>query len=274
MGGYTNGNFPLSMMVGLASEHYLPAGTAARWRWMVAQAKAKYGVTLTITPGWNAYRPYAVQVQYRAELGIMAAWPGTSSHGLIYNGQLCAAIDVHNWAQLGWARFKALCRLAGFTVDFVTPQELWHIGDFNDIWTVPVFAAGGNASKPATPDPITIQEDEMSYFRIGDNGPCYVVGINDAQGVTQDEATALARMASGTGTSKYKDGTLVFRRISAAQAKLIIDGVKFRRTRHYEAIAKAVGNTVAPDLASINAGLDQIAADIAALGDVEPTDVE
>lgn len=159
MGGYANGRFPLSMLVHLGGKIYLPAGTAARWQWMVAQALAKYGVLLYITPGWNGYRPYDIQVEYRRDLGIWAAVPGYSSHGLIYRGKLVAAADVGNWQDLApgnqalaWSRFKALCRLAGFTVDFVTPQELWHIGDFNDVWTPPAFTAG-NASKP-TPAPV------------------------------------------------------------------------------------------------------------------------
>lgn len=139
MGGYANGRFPLSQMVHLGGDHYLPPGTAARWRWLVAQAWLKYGVLLRITIGWNGYRPYVIQVEYRNRLGIWAAVPGLSSHGLVYRGQEVAAIDVDNWAVLGWARFSALCRLAGFTVDFVTPQELWHIGDFNDIWVVPAW---------------------------------------------------------------------------------------------------------------------------------------
>ncbi|GGM42130.1 M15 family metallopeptidase domain-containing protein [Microbacterium saperdae] len=160
MGGFTNGRFPLSMLVHLGGKIYLPAGTAARWRWMVAQALAKYGVLLYVTPGWNGYRPYDIQVEYRQELGNWAAVPGYSSHGLIYRGKTVAAVDVANWADLApgntalaWSRFKALCRLAEFTVDFVTPQELWHIGDFNDVWTVPGFA-----SLTPAPPPIPLPE--------------------------------------------------------------------------------------------------------------------
>ncbi|MFX4658458.1 hypothetical protein ABTA71_19490, partial [Acinetobacter baumannii] len=91
---------------------------AARWRELQRLAWEKYGVWLVISPGWNAYRPYDVPVQYRQELGIWAAVPGTSSHGLTYQGRDCAAIDVYNWGALGWARFVALCRIVGFTVDF------------------------------------------------------------------------------------------------------------------------------------------------------------
>lgn len=144
---YQNGRAPLSDLVKLGDKHYLPAGTCARWQEMQRLAWEKYGVWLVITPGWNGYRPLDIQVQYRAELGIYAAVPGTSSHGLTYQGRDCAAIDVNNWQalapgnqSLAWARFVALCRLVGFTVDFVTPQELWHIGDF-DPFMIPAFAA-------------------------------------------------------------------------------------------------------------------------------------
>lgn len=154
MGGYANGRFPLEIMEHLGGDHYLPPGTAARWRWLVEQAWLKYGVLLRITWGWNGYRPYAIQVEYRNELGEWAAVPGYSSHGIVYSGQQVAAIDVDNWAVLGWGRFSALCRLAGFRVDFVSPQELWHIGDFNDIWNVPDWLSDQMpAWKPAPPLP-------------------------------------------------------------------------------------------------------------------------
>lgn len=176
MGGYTNGRYPLSMMVHLGGQVYLPPGTAARWRWMVAQGKAKYGVTLYVTPGWNGYRPYDVQVQYRKDLGIWAAVAGYSSHGLIYRGRQVAAADVGNWQSLApgnrslaWSRFSALCRLAGFTVNFVSPEELWHIGDFNNIWAVPAFVATPIPVKPVpVPIPVPVPEplmEEIMSFR-------------------------------------------------------------------------------------------------------------
>ncbi|MDQ1111182.1 hypothetical protein QE418_000630 [Microbacterium testaceum] len=143
---YRNGEAPLSDLVYLGPEFYLPAGTAARWRELQRLAWEKYSVWLVPTSGWNGYRPLSVQYEYREELGIWAAVPGYSSHGLTFNGRDCAAIDVNNWASLAprdealaWARFVALCRIVGFTVDFVTPREKWHIGDF-DPFTVPAFA--------------------------------------------------------------------------------------------------------------------------------------
>jgi hypothetical protein len=168
---FANGRIPESKLVSLgrgrngdgAWKHLAPPGTAARWNWMVATGRAKYGVTLRITPGWNLFRPFDVQVLYRERLGIMAAMPGFSSHGGIFGGRDCQAIDVQNWgdlapgnANLAWARFVALCRLAGFRVDFVKPRETWHVGDF-DPWKVPAAAAAFRVN------PITVhdQEDDM-----------------------------------------------------------------------------------------------------------------
>lgn len=150
MGGFANGRIPLSLLVHLGGEHYLPPGTAARWKWLQRVAYEKYGVWLIITVGWNAYRPYDVQVDYKRWYGIMAAEPGKSSHGGTYGGRIVFAVDVNNWAALGWDRFVALCRLAGFTVDFVSPREQWHIGDFNDGWVVPAGASTTPTIKPET----------------------------------------------------------------------------------------------------------------------------
>lgn len=141
MTSHANGRIPLDQLVHLGGDHYLPPGTAARWKWLQQAAWEKYGIWLVITPGWNAYRPLNIQIVYKAKYGVMAAEAGKSSHGGTYGGQIVFAIDVQNWGALSWARFAALCRLAGFTVDFVKPKELWHIGDFNNGWTVPAGAA-------------------------------------------------------------------------------------------------------------------------------------
>lgn len=141
MTSHANGRIPLDQLVHLGGDHYLPPGTAARWKWLQQAAWEKYGIWLVITPGWNAYRPLNIQIVYKVKYGVMAAEAGKSSHGGTYGGQIVFAIDVQNWGALSWARFAALCRLAGFTVDFVKPKELWHIGDFNNGWTVPAGAA-------------------------------------------------------------------------------------------------------------------------------------
>ncbi|MEA1264149.1 hypothetical protein MicroSTF_13990 [Microbacterium sp. STF-2] len=147
---YGNGRIPLDRLVHLGGEHYLPPGTAARWKWLQRVAHEKYGVWLIITVGWNAYRPLDVQVTYKRLYGNMAAEPGKSSHGGTFGGRIVFAVDVNNWAALGWDRFVALCRLAGFTVDFVSPREQWHIGDFNDGWAVPAGSETTPTIKPET----------------------------------------------------------------------------------------------------------------------------
>lgn len=171
---YPNGQWPLNLFIEIGRGtdnhglylHLAPPGTAARWAELVRLAREKYGVTLRITPGYNVYRPLEWQTVYRAELGIRAAVPGTSSHGMVYNGRPCCAIDVNNWGSLApgngnlaWARFVALCRIVGFTVDFVKPQELWHIGDFDPL-TVPAFAA--ISVNPFTTNKPADEENELN----------------------------------------------------------------------------------------------------------------
>lgn len=170
---FANGRIPESRLVALGRgrdrdgvwKHLAPPGTAARWNFLSATARAKYGVALRVTPGWNLFRPFDVQVRYRDRLGIMAAVPGFSSHGGVFNGRDCMAIDVQNWGDLApgnsaaaWARFVALCRVAGFRVDFVKPRETWHVGDF-DPWRVP--AAAKFRIKPVK---VLEQEDDMAII--------------------------------------------------------------------------------------------------------------
>ena len=168
---YPNGEWPEHLFVELGRgwdeygeyRHLAPVGTAARWRELARLAYEKYGVTLRITAGWNVYRPLHWQRVYRADLGIWAAVPGMSSHGMTYQGRACCAIDVNNWRDLApwdhslaWARFVALCKIVGFTTNFVTPEELWHIGDFAPL-TIPVFAP-----VKVTPLPVLALEDLMA----------------------------------------------------------------------------------------------------------------
>lgn len=168
--GYANGAIPLSRLRHLGGQHYLPAGTAARWLWMVAQGKAKYGVTLRITPGPNAYRWLQAQKDARREACARgrcndASVAGFSTHGGVWDGRECMAIDVNNWRdlapgdeKLAWARFAALCRLAGFTV-LLFAWEQWHITDFNNVWAIPAFISGGNSAAAAKPAPVRAPEE-------------------------------------------------------------------------------------------------------------------
>lgn len=156
---YANGQVPVELLVHVSGVTYLPPGTYVRWLYLKALANHRFGVDLRITSqfsnawnAWNGYRPLAAQRMYRDAYGIMAAYPGTSSHGGTYRGQEVFAIDVENWNELGWANFAGLAGEAGFTVNFVTPQELWHIGDFNDPWSVPSFAGENIDGDDMTPE--------------------------------------------------------------------------------------------------------------------------
>lgn len=176
---YPNGEVPLSKLIHVSGNIWLPPGTLARVNWAIEQAHAKYGVRLRITGQnsshwntWNGYRPLSAQILYRNAYGVMAAVPRTSSHGGTYRGQEVFAADFDNWAELGWARFSAIMRLAGLTVDFVTPTERWHVGDFNNVWFVPSFASGGGGSalNPGSTTTIKLpEEDDMRFITVKDN---------------------------------------------------------------------------------------------------------
>lgn len=185
---YPNGEVPRHKLIHVRNNIWLPAGTLARWNWAVEQGVKKYGVRLRITGQnstgtytWNGYRPLSAQKLYRTAFGNLAAMPGHSSHGGLYwyqgRHQEVFAIDVDNWAEMGWARFVALMRLAGLTTDFVSPREQWHVGDFNNPWVIPAFASSGSGShlnpKPApkpAPKPDESEEDDMEMHYIYSTG--------------------------------------------------------------------------------------------------------
>ncbi|MBT2484848.1 MULTISPECIES: hypothetical protein [unclassified Microbacterium] len=182
---YRNGEVPLHKLIHVQNNIWLPAGTLARWNWAVQQGVKKYGVRLRITGQnstgkytWNGYRPLSAQKLYRNAFGQLAAVPGWSSHGGWYHNQEVFAIDVDNWAEMGWARFAALMRLAGLRVDFVSPREQWHVGDFNNPWVIPAFASSGSGShlnpKPApkpAPKPDESEEDDMEPSYVYNRAP-------------------------------------------------------------------------------------------------------
>lgn len=206
---YPNGRIPLSMLEHLGGDHYLPAGTAARWRWLVQAAYEKYGVRLRITQGPNAYRWYEAQVEAKEEACARgrcqdAAAPSFSSHGGLFEGRQVMAVDVANWQDLGstpsgkdaWGRFEALCRLAGFTVLFFD-WEPWHITDFNDPWIVPEWAAPKIMKEVQDMDKIVV-----GCLRLGGkNQEWALLGASLPGGVrstkSQETANAWARLYGG-----------------------------------------------------------------------------
>ncbi|MDQ1205025.1 D-alanyl-D-alanine carboxypeptidase family protein [Microbacterium sp. SORGH_AS_0862] len=169
MATYRNGEIPLAVMVKLGDTWYLPPGAAARWQWIVRAAKEKYGVMLRPSSGWTCYRPVVEQqAAWDARLAYLAggafaasaAYPRTSNHG---TGN---AIDVANWRDLApgnealaWARFTALCRLAGFVTGLVS-GEPWHITLQADPWVIP-------AGLEVTPITTTVpkEDDDMRAIR-------------------------------------------------------------------------------------------------------------
>lgn len=167
---HKNGEYPLSLFVHRGGNIYLTPSLNARWNEMVRLGLAKYGVRLWITGdvdglgGWNGYRPILPQRRYRAHYGLMAAYPGTSSHGGKFKGREVFAVDVANVddlapgnPSLARGRLTALAKAVGLTVNFVTPTEWWHVGDFNNAWSAPAFGAvainPGTTNKPAPVEP-------------------------------------------------------------------------------------------------------------------------
>lgn len=199
MASYANGRFPLNKFVHRGGNIYLTPSLNARWNEMVRLGVDKYGVRLYITGdidglgGWNGYRPYDPQVAYRAHYGIMAALPGTSSHGGIYQNREVFALDIANVGalapgnqSLANARLTALAKMVGLTVNFVRPTEWWHVGDFNNAWVVPTF--GRPAINPGTtnkPKPEASQEDDemkgLYYTRKSDGATVHAL-FNDNSG--------------------------------------------------------------------------------------------
>lgn len=218
---WANGEAPLTSLVHVANNIWLPAGTLARWNWAVEQGAAKYGARLRITGQnssawntWNGYRPKSAQQLYKNAYGNLAASVGKSSHGLTYGGRQCAALDVDNWRDLApgneslaWARFVALMRLAGLTTDFVTPREQWHVGDFNDIWTIPAFAAPAAAGSATD---LVSEEDDMRIIAVNDSVYAiareFISRLNKAQ-VREGEAMYGKAIGLGRGDANSEAGT-------------------------------------------------------------------
>ncbi|WP_295103477.1 hypothetical protein [uncultured Microbacterium sp.] len=180
---YANGQYPLHLFIHRGGNLYFTPSLNARWDEMVRLALEKYGVRLYITGdidglgGWNVYRPIGPQRNYRRHYGIRAAEPGKSSHGGKYRGQEVFAADIANVdslapgnPSLARARLTALAKAVGLTVNFVTPTEWWHVGDFNPAWAAPSF--GAVAINPGTtnrPAPISKEDDDMQTIKWGEH---------------------------------------------------------------------------------------------------------
>lgn len=142
MARYRNGFVPKSQLIHTAGEHWFTPGTLQKWENLIADVKRNEGVTLYVTSGPNAYRDYAAQVEAKREHGKNAAYPGTSSHGGVFEGRDSMAIDCANWMQIGKNKFYAYARKHGFEPGYFS-WEPWHIIDW-DPW---------RAVTPPTPTP-------------------------------------------------------------------------------------------------------------------------
>lgn len=196
---YPNGLVPQDVLITFDSGwlpdegtwyHQLPPGTYAKHLTMVALAQRNRGRTLQISEGWGAYRPLHIQVFARERMGQWAAVPGTSSHGMFWEGVECAAIDYSNWGYVyDWDRgaFYADARAAGFEPGLISegrgyPDEPWHVVDRRP-WAAGMASGGG-----AVPFAPIIEEDEMKETYIwwinaaGDQqNLIYAIGGNGGQ---------------------------------------------------------------------------------------------
>ena len=223
---YPNGEWPLSMFEHLGGQHWAPPGTAARWRALVADVQESEGVVLVITPGWNVYRPLGIQRECRIELGIMAAEPGKSSHGMVYLGRAFCAIDVYNWAALGWAKFKHYAEKHGFWVNFVTPTEFWHIGDPAPL-TIPAPANVGPAEPVIDYALLRRQKEGDMYLRGTSFGNVYATftDANGKPGLRVCEAGEAAFAQAGGLVIQGDDSTLMMLAKEAGYGRDIIPNV-------------------------------------------------
>lgn len=147
MSRYRNGKVPEHALILLADgtnqdgywQHLLPAGTLRKHQALVTLGVERSGRVLTITPGWNGYRPLAAQHTARTNACKRgrcgdAATPGTSSHGGEYQGADAIAIDYSNWGAVFGTRqaFYDACRQVDLEPG-VFSWEPWHVID-RDPW--------------------------------------------------------------------------------------------------------------------------------------------
>lgn len=158
---YPNGLVPQNLFITFASGwlpnegtwyHQLTPGTYAKHLSLVALAKRNTGRTLKISEGWGAYRPLHIQEYAKKVHGRGAAEPGYSSHGMFWEGIVCAAIDYGNWGYVyNWDRaaFYRDVRAVGLVPGLIHPSrnrtypdEPWHVVDKNP-WAAGAATAGG-----------------------------------------------------------------------------------------------------------------------------------
>lgn len=223
---------------------------------------------------------YAIRIAI--EMWIKAGSPEYNSAGRLYGEQKYlydnwvagtpgfypADNPDAEWQPLAHVRFGAFdfrhqadiarAKAAGFI--FPYPYEWWH-GEVPNVRQYPLVrslpAPAVESSKPITPSTTTDPEGEdMRYMAVvSTKGPLfYVYGIDDAEQISQEEASALKKAAGGA------DDT--FQRVNAIQGRTIINGIKRRRQRKYAAQAGATSDVLEPRFDEMLAELDAIPADV------------
>lgn len=167
---YQNGRIPSSALVALDSPlHWSSPKGAAMWYALRRNVQAKYGVTLHITPGKNAYRDMAAQKFARenackAGNCNSAAKPGWSSHGGTWQDWRkgfewidAMAFDIGDWAQLKEDVFYAEVRAVGMEPGLIRPQEAGH----TEPWHIVVPDPWGAVPASLTATPLTESDEDM-----------------------------------------------------------------------------------------------------------------
>ena len=186
---YTNGNIPLSMLVEFGSgwnkidgdwRWLLPRATYQKHLNLVELARRRTGKHLTITDGWGAYRPREAQVTVRAYFAsigqaLVAAYPGTSSHGGLWEGKQTAAMD-YSWGDVyGWDRdaWYEDVRAAGLEPGLIHPSrnstypdEPWHVIDLDPWGVVPASII---------PNSTQTEDEDMKLIRWDATGAIYLI---------------------------------------------------------------------------------------------------
>lgn len=169
-------------------EWRLPRATLRRWRSLIERAKRRSGGRI-LTPaiGWSTDRPIHIQVLAKQIHKHLAAAPGFSSHGMVFEEQQTAAIDAGNWSYVyancgGYDAWLADARAEGFDRlpdGYPIEGERHHIIDYNPWDDEPEFggAPAGQGSEAFTPPELPDEDDDMLAIKIKDSNTEHTVTL-------------------------------------------------------------------------------------------------
>ena len=229
MPAYRNGEVPAGLLVTFASgwlpnegtwKHQLPPATYRKHLALVALAKLNAGRTLKVSEGWGAYRPRHIQEYAKKIHGIYAATPGTSSHGMFWEGRQCAAIDYGNWSYVyggNRAAFYRDVRAVGMVPGLISPargypDEPWHVVDLDPWAAVP--AGSGSSFVPEEDDMFT--DDDRK--KIGAVYDAVFSGGNSMKDNKRSISASLADIVEKVGPD-YRGGKAISLRQEIADTK-------------------------------------------------------